>query len=441
MNEQERVTRRKFLETTGKGATTLAAMVAGSPAVLGARSANETIGVGCIGLGVRGGTLIRQVVGIEGARVVAVCDVYKPHLQKGVERSENPSARTYVDYQDLLADANVDAVVIAAPDHWHSKMLIDAANAGKDIYVEKGWTRTITEAKAMLAAIKKSKVIMQLGHQGRGKTAGVQAAQLIEEGLIGPVTLVRTGRFENTRLGQNVWRWYGGYRQFKRPDPTQVRRDLDWDRWLGPAPERAFSMEHFWHWRCYWNYGTGVAGDLLSHEIDFVQSILRYGIPDTCMCTGLNALLRDGREVPDTWNTVYRFEKQGCTVTFDCSMNTGELIQPPEFRGKDAVLKFDSIAQSVSTFDVYAERVSEKYQPRIEAGEITAGKPFLKFDPSKTPKQPPHMQDFFNCVRSRKKTKCNEDEAFIESATAIMSVIALREKRQVRWDPKKQDVV
>jgi predicted dehydrogenase len=397
--------------------------------------------VGCIGLGVRGGTLIREVVGVEGTKVVAVCDVYKPHLQKGVERSGNPSVRTYLDYPDLLADANVDAVVIATPDHWHSKILIDAANAGKDIYIEKGWTRTIPEAKAMLAAVKKNKVVMQLGHQARESTPGFQAGRLIEEGLLGPVTLVRTGRFENRPLGQNIWRWYGDYTEYRRPDPAQVQRDLDWDRWLGPAPKCPFSMEHFWHWRCYWNYGTGIAGDLLSHEIDFVQSILRHGIPDTCTCTGLNALLKDGREVPDTWHTAYEFEKQGRTVTFVCSMNTSALVQAPEFYGKEAVLKFDAIAHNVTTFDVYAEPRSEKYEPRIKRGEITSGRPFASFDPSKTPQQPSHMQDFFNCVRSRSKPKCNEDEAFIEAATLIMSVTAYKEKRQVRWDPQKQEVV
>ncbi|MFH1737545.1 MAG: Gfo/Idh/MocA family oxidoreductase [bacterium] len=441
MNKQDCMNRRRFLKTTGKGATTLAALAASAPAVLQAGSPNETIGVGCIGLGVRGGTLCRQAAAIEGAKIVAVCDVYKPHIQKGVERSGNPDVRTYLDYHDLLADPDVDAVTIATPDHWHSKILIDAANAAKDIYIEKGWTRTIAEAKAMHAAIKKSGVIMQLGHQGRERASGVQAAALIEQDLIGPVTLVRTGRFENRPLGRNIWRWYGGYNEYERPDPAQVQRDLDWDRWLGPAPKCPFSMEHFWHWRCYWNYATGVAGDLLSHELDFVQSLLRHGIPDTCVCTGLNALLKDGREVPDTWNTVYGFEKQGRTVTFDCSMNTSALVQAPEFYGKDAVIRFDTIAQSVNTFDVYAERESVKYGPRIDAGEVKYGEPFLKFDPSRTPEQPVHMQNFFDSVRSRKKAKCNEDEAFVEAATLIMSVIAYKEQRPVRWDSEKQELI
>lgn len=443
---EKQINRRRFIERSGMGAATLSTFLASAPAVLSAKSPNETIGVGHIGVGVRGGSLISQVAGralgggIEGTKVTAVCDVYKGHMEKAVQRSMNPEVKTYVDYRELIADPNVDAVVIATPDHWHSAMLIDAANAGKDVYIEKGWTRTIDEAKRMLEAVKKTNIVMQLGHQSRECAAGVQAAELIRDGLIGPVTLVRTGRFENNIMGKNIWRWYGWYDYYERPDPTQVKQDVDWERWLGPAEKVPFNMEHFWHWRCYWPYGTGVAGDLLSHEVDFVQSVLGLGIPDSCITSGFNAMLHDGRDVPDTWNTVYTYEDNACTVTFDCSMNSA-LTQPPEFRGKEGTLRFDQIAQSVSDFDVYAEPRSEKYGEKVESGQIKRNQPFMKFDPSKTPTPPSHMQDFFNCVRSRKKTKCNEDQAFIEAATLIMAVKSLMEKRQVRWDKEKQDVV
>ncbi|MEW6236325.1 MAG: Gfo/Idh/MocA family oxidoreductase [Candidatus Omnitrophota bacterium] len=446
MKKQASVNRRRFIETAGKGAAALAGFYAGAPAVLAAKSPNDLIGVGHIGLGVRGGTLITEVAGrqmgggVQGTKVVAVCDVYKPHMQKGVERSLNPEVKTYEDHQDLLADPRVDAVVIATPDHWHSPMLIDAAKAKKDVYIEKGWTRTIEEAKAMRAAVKENNIIMQLGHQSRAQTAGAQAAQLIEEGVIGPVSLVRTGRFENNPLGKNIWRWYGWYDYYERPDPKEVIKELDWDRWLGPAPKEPFNMEHFWHWRCYWNYGTGVAGDLLSHEVDFVQWVLKLGIPDACVCSGFNAMLHDGREVPDTWNTIYTYEKKNCTVTFDCSMNTA-IVQPPEFRGKEAMLRFDSIAQSVENFEVTADPKTSKYAAKIESGEVKTDKPFLRYDPSKTPQLPNHMEDFFNGVRSRKKTKCNEDEAFIEAATLVMSVTSLKEKRQTRWDAEKEEII
>ena len=395
-----------------------------------AAAASDTIGIGHIGIGTRGGDLVKDVVKSSGGKIVALCDVYKPHVEKGARTCGNPDAKRYVDYRDLLADRNVDAVVIASPDHWHSKMLADACEAGKDVYIEKGWTRTVEEAKSMLATVKRTGRIMQLGHQGRQYAAAIQARELIQQGYLGPVTLVTTGRCGNTPPEHPNWRWYGYYNAWDRPDPAQVVKDLDWDRWLGPAPKRDFSMERFWHWRCYWDYGTGVAGDLLSHELDYVQSVLRYGIPDLCSNLGGVHLQQDGREIPDTTSTTFEFEKQNCTVTFVSSMNSS-LPLTPEFRGKFATLRFNRIGQDANDFEVIGEKNAGKY----EGGVIR------KFDAAATAPQPSHMQDFINCVKERRKTKCNEDEAFVEAVTFIMSAVAYREKRVVRWDREKQLIV
>jgi predicted dehydrogenase len=354
--------------------------------------------------------------------------VYEPHRQKGIERSKNPDVKAYVDYRELLADKNVDAVVIGAPDHWHCQMVLDAAKAGKDIYCEKGFARTLPEAKLMRDALNKSKVVFQLGHQARQSTAALQARDLITQGILGPVTLVRTGRFMSSDPAHPMWRWYGYYSQWNRPDPAQVLKAVDWDLWLGPAPKIPWNERHFWHWRCYWAYGTGQAGDLLSHEMDFVQYVLGHGIPDTCYCAGLNALLNDDREVPDTWAATYQFEKPGRTVTFTGSMNTNA-GQPVEICGKEATLRFDGIAHDVNSFTIQKEGYNRR--ENIPEG----------YDRGKTPGQPNHMVDFFNCVRSRGTPKCPANEAFIESATYLMSVESHRQKRLVRWDPAKEEIV
>jgi predicted dehydrogenase len=428
MNNTQQTTRRDFLKHTGQAAAAWAAMSAGGPALLAAKAPNETVGVGCIGLGTRGGDLINSVVYVPGVKVVAVCDVYGPHRLKGVERSQNPDVKAYVDYRELLADKNVDAVVIAAPDHWHCQMVLDAVQAGKDIYCEKGFSRTLPEAKRMREAIKRSRIVFQLGHQARQATCALQARELIAQGLLGPVTLVRTGRYGNLPLGQNIWRWYGYYSAWDHPDPAKVVKEVDWKLWLGSAPSVGFNERHFWHWRCYWNYGTGQAGDLLSHELDFVQYILGYGIPDTCLCAGLNALLKDDREVPDTWNAIYQYEKQGCTVIFDASMNTN-IGQPVEFCGKEAFLRFDGIAHDASGFTITREGFNKR-------ADLPKG-----YEKGKTPAQPNHMMDFFNCVRSRGTPKCPVDEAFVETATFLMSVESYQKKRLVRWDPSREEIV
>lgn len=428
MNENLILSRRQFLSNTGQAAVTLAAATSLAPSILSAPSPGKMIGVGCIGLGTRGGDLINMVVHIPNVKVVAVCDVYGPHRQKGIERSLNPEVKAYVDYRELLANPNVDAVVIATPDHWHCQMVLDAVKAGKDIYCEKGFSRTLSEAKLMRDALKKSGVAFQLGHHARQATCALQARELIARDILGPVSLVRTGRFKSTEPEHPNWRWYGYYDQWNRPDPAQVRKEVNWDLWLGAAPKIPWNERHFWHWRCYYAYGTGYAGDLLSHEMDFVQYLLGHGIPDNCVCSGLNALLRDDREVPDTWAATYQFEKLGRTVTFTGSMNA-TASQPVEICGRDATLRFDAIAHDVGTFEI----VPADYNRR---SDLPKG-----YERGKTVNQPNHMVDWVQCIGSRSTPKCSTDEAFIETATFLLSLVSQQERRMVRWDATREEIV
>jgi predicted dehydrogenase len=246
--------------------------------------------------------------------------------------------------------------------------------------------------------------------------------------MLGPITLVRTGRFMCSDPAHPMWRWYGYYGQWNRPDPVQVVKEVNWELWLGSAPKIPWNERHFWHWRCYWAYGTGQAGDLLSHEMDFVQYLLGHGIPDTCYCAGLNALLTDDRETPDTWIATYQFEKSNRSVTFTGSMNS-DAEQPVEICGQEATLRFDGIAHDATSFKV----IPAKFNERKDLPKM--------YLPGKTPQQPNHLEDFFSCVRSRKQPKCNVDEAFIETATYLMSVESYNQKRQVRWDPETETIV
>ncbi len=428
MNDNLILNRRQFLRTTSQAATTLAAASTFAPAILSAASPGKTIGVGCIGIGTRGGDLLNAVVHAPNVKVVAVCDAYAPHRQKGVERSLNPGVKAYVDYRELLADKNVDAVIIATPDHWHCQMVLDAVKAGKDIYCEKGFSRTLAEAKLMRAALKQSRVVFQLGHHARQATCALQAKELIAQDMLGPITLVRTGRFKASDPAHPNWRWYGYYEKWDRPDPAQVVKELNWDSWLGSAPKIPWNERHFWHWRCYYAYGTGYAGDLLSHELDFVQYLLGHGIPDNCYCAGLNALLRDDREVPDTWVATYDFQKPGRTVTFTGSMNA-TANQPVEICGRDATLRFDGIAHDVSTFEILRARHNQN--PALPKG----------YERGKTPEQPNHLVDWVNCIQSRATPKCSTDEAFIETATFLMSLKSQQEQRLVRWDSAREEIV
>lgn len=439
-NQSNGQLRRSFLKQSGTGIAAMAA-VAQAPAVWSAaHKPNEIVNVGHCGIGVRGSQLVTDVAGqpererpgTPGAQVAAVCDVYEPHLENGVRLSANDKVKKYTDFYKMIEDKDIDAVVISTPDHQHSPMLIAAANAGKDIYIEKCWTKTVPEAKAMLKAIKDTDRVMQLGHHQRASTAALQARDVVLSGILSEITFVRTGCFRNRARSKAEWRWYGGYGQYVRPNESDVRNNLDWATWLGDAPLAPFSMERFWHWRCYWDYGTGIAGDLLSHSFDFANHVLRLGIPEEVTTSGNNNLLKDGREAPDTWNTVFEYPSRGLTYLFSCtfnSLNNTINTDDLEIRGKDAYMEANS-----STYNVYPESMSERYKDGLDSGKLDSEKSMKTFDPSATPPQPTHMEDFIQCVKSRNKTKCNEDEAFVEAVSCIMSVVAYKNKQTVAWD-------
>jgi predicted dehydrogenase len=401
--------------------------------VLGADPTAEPVRVGHIGLGTRGWDLIRYTGPAENANVVALCDVYKPHLERGAKECGNPDAKKYSNYKELLADPKVEAVIIATPDHWHEQMVIDAANAGKAIYCEKGLTTSVDAAKHMREIVKKNKTVFQLGHQGRQYPSTAEARKRIEAGEIGPLTLIHIGRYFNGTKERAPWRWFGYYDQWNKPDKAEVLKNLDWEAWLGPLPKEDFDEQHFWHWRCYWKYGTGQAGDLLSHEMDHVQCVLKWGIPDTCNCTGYNAFFNDGREVPDTWLAGYTFEKHNCSLTFEGCMNS-ERQQYPEYIGKNGRIVFNGIGQDANRFALCEDA-------SIFAFDSQPPKPKFVYAATKADRWPNHMDDFLQCVRTGGTPKCNIDEAFIEVVSFLMSVESYKQKKQVRWDASAEKIV
>lgn len=429
------ISRRGFVQTTSLTAAGTFTGAISAPSILrGVEPTAQPVRVAQIGIGTRGEMLMRALGSNTSCQVVALCDVYKPHLARGIAPSNNPQVKTFTDYRKMLEDPEIEAVIIATPDHWHEKMLIDCVKGGKDVYCEKGWTTSVESAKRMRKAVKDAKAVMQLGHQGRQLAAADEGRRMIGEDAVGDVTLVNVGRFFNGSSERPPWRWYGTYSNYERPDPDQVVRDLDWEAWLGDAPSIEFNERHFWHWRCYWPYGTGQAGDLLSHEMDHVQSVLRYGIPDTCVTHAHNAFWKDDRQVPDTWLSSYVFEEKDCTVIYQGCMNSRR-SQSPEYIGRNGRMIFNSIGQNATMFEIYGDETAHRIASRAQA------EPTHFFKPGKEHSQPNLMQDFLNCVRTREKPLCDEDEAFIETAVIAMSMESYRRKKQVRWDVAKEEIV
>src|SRR5919108_3695084 len=247
------ISRRSFV--IGSGFTALA-----STRVFGA---NDTIRIGVIGAGRRMKNLLDAADKVGPYQLVAVSDVYSPNRDAVKERSNN-LATTHLDYHEVL-EKDIDAVIIASPDHWHVPMAVDALKAGKDVFLENAGTHTIEEGLVLTRAVRSSKQIFQCGMQQRSWTHFRDAVDLIQAGSLGQVAQVRTYWWQNY---QRDW-------PTKPIDPQA----LDWKMWLGAAPDQPYTEEKFFHWRWFWNFGGGAMTDLFTHWIDLAHWAMKASQP------------------------------------------------------------------------------------------------------------------------------------------------------------------
>lgn len=384
-----RTNRRTFLMATGLTAAS-ATRAFGS---------NDTIGLGLIGCGGRMGTLFRSAQKAGGSEVEAVCDVYEPRRDEYREKSGN-LASTHLDYREVLDRKEVDAVIVATPNQWHVRMASDALAAGKDIYLEKPVTHTIEEGAVLLRAVHATNRILQCGMQQRSWTHFKSAAELIQAGNIGRVTRVRTY-------------WFQNYQEHTPRKPTQLDL-LDWKRWLGPAPEQPFTEEKFRNWRWFWDFGGGAMTDLFAHWIDVVHWAMKASQPSLAQTIG-DRYVFEQWQCPDTIQSAFRYPgfEVGYEGTMVSSIDDGGL----EFRGTDATLKINR-----SGFMVYREGVRNE-NPLMSERSFQDG----TID---------HMENFFDCVRSRKEPNAPVQTGVDCALAGHIGNLALRRGGQVTWPLK-----
>jgi predicted dehydrogenase len=350
------ITRRSFL--IASGVTAIA-----STRVFGA---NDTLRIGVIGAGHRMKGLLDAADKAAPYQIVAVSDVYGPNRDAIKERS-NQLATTHLDYREVL-DKEIDAVIIASPDHWHVRMACDALASGKDVYLEKPVTHTIEEGATLTRALRSSKQILQCGMQQRSWTHFRDAVDLIQAGSLGRVVQVRTYWWQN--YGRN---W---------PAKPIDQQALDWKQWLGSAPEQPFSDEKFNHWRWFWNFGGGAMTDLFTHWIDVVHWAMKSDQPRQALMMG-DKYVFDQWDCPDTIQAAFRYP--GFDVVYEGMMSSSIDDGGLEFRGTEATLKIDR-----GGFAVYREGVPGGQNPVLTEKSYRDG-------------TIPHMENFFDCVKSRKE--------------------------------------
>jgi predicted dehydrogenase len=292
VSESNSPTRRAFL-----GATALTA--ASYNRVLGA---NDKIGVGFIGFGLIGKQHVTDFKKFDDVELAGMCDVYKPRLEEGLQYMGNPRAKGFSDFRKMLDDKDIQAVVVATPDHWHALLTIMACAAGKDVYVEKPMTVFNDEGKWMIQAARKYNRIVVVGTQRRhGKGVG-EAKKVIDSGSLGKVHSVRMASYRNI---------YPGFGKTKVEDPPS---NFDYDMWQGPAPKKPFQAHRgLYHFRWFWDYSGGQMTNLGAHMIDQILWIMNVKGPTLVQCGGGRFALEDDGETPDTQDAVWTFP--GFTMT------------------------------------------------------------------------------------------------------------------------------
>ena len=328
--------------------------------------ANDRIRVGVIGAGGRMNNLLDAADKAGGHEIVAVADVYGPH-RDAVKQRSGGTATTHLDYHEVL-EKEIDAALIATPDHWHVRVAVDAVKAGKDVYLEKPVCHTIEEGETLRNAVRASKQILQCGMQQRSWPHFRDAVDLIQGGGLGRVTQVRTY-------------WWQNYGRDWIEKPTD-QQQLDWKMWLGGAPDQPFSEEKFHRWRWFWDFGGGAMTDLFTHWIDVAQWAMKSDLPSTGFMLGDKRVFEQW-QCPDTIQAAFRYPN--FDVVYEGMMSSSIDDGGLEFRGTEATLKIDR-----SGFDVFHEGVEGQQNPVVTGHSFQDG----TID---------HMENFFACARSRKE--------------------------------------
>ena len=394
--------------------------------------------------------------------LTSICDLFDVYAERGLSASTNSTrpggrdqkpAKRYRSYEELLDSGNVDLIICATPDHWHSRVTTAAAERGIHVYCEKCLTRTEQETHEVIAAVREAGIVFQLGHQNRQNEAHMKAKEICEKNILGPITLVETTTNRNDPVGAWVYAIH----------PEASPHTIDWAQYEAASPNPTeFSAERFFRWRCWFDYGTGLAGDLLSHEYDAVNQILGLGIPASAIASGGVYFYKDGRDVPDTFQVAYEYPERNLTLVYSATLSNG--------RGRGKVLMGHDASMEVGNgVTVIAEGQSTRYEDLIDKHVIDPGDPLLtyrpgfrgidavttateeyfasrgllftyrggrRFDPTHL-----HVKEWVDAIRNGGKTSCNADRAFEEAITCHMATESYLRGRKVTWDPVTKTIV
>lgn len=423
-----RINRRTFNRGAAAVGTVAALQAAGVGRVLGA---NERVRLGFIGVGNRGDQLLDAFLEQKDCDIVALCDAYAPYREAALEKVGG-KAKVYTDYRKLLEQKDVDAVVIATPDHWHALQFIDACQAGKDVYCEKPLSLTISEGRRMVEAAKAANCVTQVGLHRRSAPFIQEAVQLIRSGAIGKVTVAKCYHLRNE--------FPEGIGSPKDCDPPT---GLDWDLWLGPAPKVAYNPNRcLYKFRWFWDYSGGQLTNFGTHYLDVIQWALGQDAPKNVFCVGGRYAVKDNREIPDTLEAVWEYDNTLVTFSQFNATATGGNVRSceMEFRGTKGTL----FLQEGSGWEILPEKNRTKELPALSpiarkenSEQGKAAKAVI--EPAQQRGRADttfHARNFLDCVKSRKETNCPVEVGHRSTTATLLARVAYFRGRRLTWDAK-----
>ena len=414
-------TRREFLASTA-----LAAAIQGDPKApaekrgqspqVKSQPANvppsEKLVLGFIGVGGMGTGLINIFKEFPDVAIAAVCDVYEPHLRRA-QSSAGGTPECFSDFRKVLDRADIDAVVIATPDHWHGITTIMACQAGKDVYCEKPLAHRIEEGRAMVTAAEKYKRITQMGNLIHAGENYHRVAEIVRSGVLGKISKTRV--------------WMAADRSgLGRPQDGPPPAGCDYDFWLGPAPTRSFNPNRFtFNWRYFWDYGGGILTDFCCHIVDLVHWAMDVDAPQTVSAVGGRYALDDNCEVPDTLEVTYEYQKGNQKFLMVWSQtdasshgleNKGLGIM---FQGTDATLVAD-----YGTYRIIPVKGHKIDEP-----------------PKSLPRSVGHHREWLDAIKTRAQCSCHFGYGHRLTTVANLGNISLWTGEKLKWDPVKERII
>ncbi len=405
-------------------------------------AANDHIQIALIGAGGQGQGDTKTAVQVPGVKLVAVADCYNGRLERAKE-IWGPETFTTRDYNEILARKDIDAVIIGTPDHWHMRASVDAMKAGKDVYCEKPMIHLYSDGPEMIETSRKTGRILQVGSQRVSSVIYAKAKELLASGAIGQLNMVTARWDRNSAMG--AW-------DYTVP-PDASTETCDWPRFLGTAPKIPFNAEHFFQWRKWKAYGTGVAGDLFVHLFSGTHFITNSHGPTRGMATGGLRFWKDGRDVPDVMLGLFDY-KEGFNLSLRVNfVDGGEESEGLIFTGSEGTMEIAGHSVSVNrvprekapgyTVDTFPLAMQKeildayrlKYPVTHPEDETAVGYEKYVAPPGYSDSYD-HFVNFFASVRSRKPVVEDAVFGYRAAGAALLSNLSMERGAVIGWDPE-----